>query len=260
MGPAVQGLRKGRYSAELATDGAGIDAALELRRLCFRGGTGPDDRDAFDAASHHLLVRDSQTGELVACCRLMLLPDAPAVEHCYSAQVYDLSILARRPGPMLEVGRFCIRPGRSDPDILRIAWGALTREVDAAAVTMLIGCSSFRGADPGRHAAPLALLAAGHVAPEDWRPGIRAPEILPFPATPDPPVDPRAALAALPPLLRTYLAMGGRVSDHAVIDRDLDTLHVFTGVAIANVPAGRARLLRGVAADGGPDPGLSPSA
>ena len=32
----------------------------------------------------------------------------------------------------------------------------------------------------------------------------------------------------LPPLLKFYLRLGGKVSDHAVIDRDLDTLHVFT--------------------------------
>ena len=34
----------------------------------------------------------------------------------------------------------------------------------------------------------------------------------------------------LPPLLKFYLRLGGKVSDHAVIDRDLDTLHVFTYV------------------------------
>ena len=34
----------------------------------------------------------------------------------------------------------------------------------------------------------------------------------------------------LPPLLKFYLSLGGRVSDHAVIDKDLDTLHVFTYV------------------------------
>ena len=32
----------------------------------------------------------------------------------------------------------------------------------------------------------------------------------------------------LPPLLKFYLRLGGKVSDHAVIDKDLDTLHVFT--------------------------------
>ena len=46
------------------------------------------------------------------------------------------------------------------------------------------------------------------------------------------------------PLLRTYLSMGGRVSDHAVVDSQLDTLHVFTGLDIAAIPAARAKLLR----------------
>ncbi len=61
--------------------------------------------------------------------------------------------------------------------------------------------------------------------------------------------DARSGLAALPPLLRTYLGMGGWVSDHAVIDRDLDTLHVFTAVEIAKIPPARARALRAIAAD-----------
>ena len=60
--------------------------------------------------------------------------------------------------------------------------------------------------------------------------------------------DLKAAQAKMPPLLRTYLLMGGWVSDHAVIDRDLGTLHVFTGLEIGAVPPARARLLRGLAA------------
>ena len=54
----------------------------------------------------------------------------------------------------------------------------------------------------------------------------------------------KLALGRMPPLLRTYLVMGGWVSDHAVIDTDLNTLHVFTGIEIARVPSKRAKLLR----------------
>ena len=54
-------------------------------------------------------------------------------------------------------------------------------------------------------------------------------------------------MLTMPPLLRTYLMMGGWVSDHAVVDTDLNTLHVFTGLEIAAVPPSRARLLRAVA-------------
>ena len=44
----------------------------------------------------------------------------------------------------------------------------------------------------------------------------------------------------MPPLLRSYLALGGWVSDHAVVDPGLQTMHVFTGVEI-----GRSRLPAG---------------
>ncbi len=42
----------------------------------------------------------------------------------------------------------------------------------------------------------------------------------------------------MPPLLRTYLMMGGWVSDHAVVDRQMNTLHVFTGLEIGAIPPG----------------------
>ena len=89
-------------------------------------------------------------------------------------------------------------------------------------------------------------MLRGHLAPDQWRPEPR-PAAYPYArlitATPDP----RAGLLALPPLLRTYLAMGGWVSDHAVQDHDLDTLHVFTAVEIARIPPARARALRAIA-------------
>ena len=48
----------------------------------------------------------------------------------------------------------------------------------------------------------------------------------------------------VPPLLRSYLAMGGWVSDHLVVDRDLGTLHVFAGLEVRAVPVARALALR----------------
>ena len=59
--------------------------------------------------------------------------------------------------------------------------------------------------------------------------------------------DAKRAMSGMPPLLRTYLMMGGWVSDHAVVDRDLNTLHVFTGLEIGAIPPARKRLLRATA-------------
>lgn len=239
-----------RYRARLAGSSADRARAMALRALVFRGDAGRSDADAYDAHCQHLLVEDVATGSLAACCRLLLLPSAREIGASYSAQFYDLAALDALSGPVAELGRFCVRPGPADPDILRMVWAALTRIVDARRIAFLFGCSSFPGTEVARHAQALAFLRDRHQAPPALRPRARAAEVRPFAEGLPQKADVKRALAAMPPLLRSYLLMGGWVSDHAVIDRDLGTLHVFTGLEIAAVPPGRARALRAVAAAG----------
>ena len=82
-----------------------------------------------------------------------------------------------------------------------------------------------------------------YLAPERWRPRKKASDVFHFANRLDR-LDIKLAMARLPPLLKTYLMMGGWVSDHAVVDHQMGTLHVFTGVEIGKIPAARKRLLR----------------
>lgn len=237
------------YRAVLAADATGRQRALALRRQCFRSGASIiDDSDAHDPLCQHLVVEDVATGDVVACCRLLVLGDGREVGTSYSALHYDLGALAAYSGVMMEVGRFCIDPARRDPDILRHSWAALTRLVDRYRVDMLFGCSSFPGTDVTRHRAAFVTLTRDHAAPERWAPGRKSAHIINFADLSVQPARGDHAAALLPPLLRSYLGMGGWVSNHAVIDRDLDTLHVFTAVEIAAIPPVRARTLRLMAA------------
>ena len=249
-------LKVGRYLARFAADHADIARAQGLRDLCFRRarGLGGRDADRYDATCRHMLVEEVESGELVCCYRVLILADGAQINTSYSAQFYDLARLSEYRAGMIELGRFCIHPDRSDPDILRLAWGALACVVDAQGVGMLFGCSSFDGAAPEVHAEALDLLARAHLAPERWRPGVkagvRAALVHRFAQDlAEPAANRGRAMLAMPPLLRSYLSMGGWVSDHAVLDPDLNTLHVFTGLEIAAIPPGRARLLRAGAGD-----------
>ena len=235
----------GRYSARLAETPADLARAMALRSQVFRArrGLAGNDGDRFDAVCLHVLVEDAATGALVCCYRLLPLVSGAQLSQSYAAQFYDLTPLQGYGGGMMELGRFCLHPDHHDPDILRLAWGALARLVDARGVAMLFGCSSFDGADPVAHRAALALLRAGHLAPRAWRLTPRPGDYAYARLITDPP-DPRAGLLAMPPLLRSYLAMAGWVSGHAVPDADLDTLHVFTAVEVARIPPARARALR----------------
>lgn len=241
------GLAKGRYSARLAREDRDLEAAQRLRHLAFRGSEGIDS-DVFDAVSDHVIVEDVSNGTIVCCFRMMPFNDGASIQSSYSAQFYELSALERFKGPMVEMGRFCIHPDYRDPDILRVAWGAMASYVDDNGVELLFGCASFAGTDAASYADAFAMLKAKHLGPKRWLPQIKAPNVFRYASRLRRRPDAKKAMLRMPPLLRTYLLMGGWVSDHAVIDTDMNTLHVFTGVEIGRIPPERKRLLRSVLA------------
>jgi len=247
----------GRYVVRRAQSEEDIRRAQQLRYLTFiaereRGkeAVARDDgldRDAFDERCIHILIEEKKTARLVCCFRMMPLKDGAEIGRSYSAQYYDLSNLESYPDPMLEMGRFCIHPEYQDPNILRLAWREVSKVVDEHRIELLFGCSSFEGVEADAYVDSFALLKEKHLAPQRWLPRVKASKVFRFakalrPRQPDL----KIAMRHMPPLLRSYLLLGGWVSDHAVIDNDLNTLHVFTGVEIKAVPPKRAQLLRGV--------------
>lgn len=219
------------------------------RVMAFRGAAFPrvsgTEEDAQDALSAHVMV-EGEAG-LLGYFRVMLFGWGAGLEQGYAARFYDLGPLMGYARPIAEMGRFCVHPGGVHPDVLRLAWGAMTRIVDEGQAGLLVGCTSFPGAGWESHRAGLALLAEEFIGPAEHLPGRKAAEVVDYPACVGPVGDRTASLGALPPLLRTYLGMGGWVSDHAVVDRDMDTLHVFTCVEVEKVPPARAASLRAVA-------------
>jgi putative hemolysin len=241
----------GRYKARRAKTQDDVTACQQLRYLSFieaRGVEGAPnalDTDEFDSICEHMMIEDQKSGQLVCCFRMMPMENGAEIGRSYSAKYYDLKSLCDFPGKLVEMGRFCIHPAYNDPAILRVAWTAMTRFVDEERIDLLFGCSSFEGIEAETYADAFALLKEKHIAPSRWMPRIKAPNVFRFAnifrlRRPNM----KLALSKMPPLLRTYLVMGGWVSDHAVIDNDLKTLHVFTGVEISRVPKTRAKLLR----------------
>jgi putative hemolysin len=234
-------LTKGKYTVQCASAAVDMAAALELRGLCF--GVAGGAADHFDSKATQMLVRAHESGAIVATFRMSLLRGADIADS-YAAQFYDLTALTAFQGAMLELGRFCIHPDHHDPDILRIAWASLTAYVDATGVQMLFGCSSFAGTQTAAYLDAFALLKARHLGPACWQPAVKAPEVFRYDAEVQRKPDLALANATMPPLLRTYLMMGGWVSDHAVVDRKMNTLHVFIALEIGAIPPARKKLLR----------------
>jgi putative hemolysin len=214
-------LQIGRWRVEVT----GVEraaAALALRSRLFRAGA--PDRDVWDAAARHLIVSGSDG---VAACARLTLGDP---RRGYTGTFYDLDRFAAAFPRALEVGRVCIAPEVRDPDLPRLMLAIMARIVTGERAMALHGCASFPADGAG-----LCRLA-GRVAPPAWRPDPRAQETVPLIGAPGP----------VPSILRGYLALGAAVSDHAVVDRDLGTRHVFVGLPVSAIPEGRARLLTGM--------------
>ena len=241
-------LIKRKYVARLANTPGDIIAAQKLRYKAFglSDGTGLDS-DKFDQVCEHFLIENGKTGQLVCCFRIMYLQGGSEIEKSYSAQYYELSALHAYDGSIVEMGRFCVDPEVTDADVLRVAWGAMTRYFEAQDVDLLFGCTSFQGTDANAYRDAFAMLRDKHIAPKRWLPRVKAPDVFRFTSRLRRKPDMKRAMRAMPPLLKTYLIMGGWVSDHAVVDSHMNTLHVFTGVEIGMIPPARKRLLRALA-------------
>jgi putative hemolysin len=215
---------------------ADVTACQVLRYACFQGGVGQD-IDMFDPLSEHVMIE--RDGQLICTLRLRVMPDGADLGQTYTGQFYDIGPIT---GPTLEVGRFCLRDDPFSYDVLRWAWVAITRSVDDHAIKHVFGCASFPGTDPARYAKGFAHLQDTYVGTLKV-----TPKAIDYKSLFDVRCPDAAALCGLdqiPPLLRSYLQMGGYVSDCLVIDRTLGTLHVFAGLQIDAIPPARVKTLR----------------
>ncbi len=224
------------------------------------------DEDAYDAFFDHLLVVDRGDAEpnrrwrrprVVGTYRVLRQEVADLYDGFYTQGEYDIQPLLQAKGPdysFVELGRSCVLKPYRNKRTLELLWQGVWSYVREHGANVMIGCASFEGTDPAAHAATLSYLYHTALAPQAWR--VRAHDhrrvdmnMLPLEA-----IDTRAAIRALPPLIKGYLRVGAFVGDGAVIDHQFGTTDVFV---IMPVEAIRTRYFTHF---GAPDALLTPIA
>ena len=220
------------FSVALARNAAEIAAAQRLRYAVFveeLGGDGPLvdhaarlERDRFDPFFDHLLLWDGDV--VVGVYRLLRDDRAADAGQFYSEDEYDLTPLRDSGRRLLELGRSCLHPDyRGGPGLMHL-WQGLAGYVAERGIDILFGVASFHGTDVARLGEPLSLLHHRHLAPPDLR--VRARVHQPMDLIPEPALDRRRALAAVPALIKGYLRLGGVVGDGAFVDHAFNTTDV----------------------------------
>ncbi len=233
-------LRFNTLEVRLAKDESEILAAQRLRYQVFyeEMHAKPNDEvlalkrdfDAFDPLCDHLLVLDHARGEgaeaVVGTYRLIRKPAADAHGGFYTASEYDIAPLLALDGNLLELGRSCVHVDYRTRPTMQLLWRGIAAYVFHYDIALMFGCASLPGVDPSALALPLAYLHHAHLAPPELRPRALPERYVAMDLLPKEAIDQRAAIEALPPLIKGYLRLGGFVGDGAVIDHQFNTVDV----------------------------------
>ena len=126
----------------------------------------------------------------------------------------------------MELGRSCVDPDFRGGTAMLLLWNAVADYVMKNAVEIMFGSASFHGTDLASLAQPLSYLHHKHLAPMELRVFARAASRAQMNTLPFNQIDKSAALAAIPPLIKAYLRLGGYVGDGAWVDHAFNTTDV----------------------------------
>ncbi len=233
-------LRAGNLGLRIARTPDELDAAQALRYRVFyeEMGAQPDDAaaasgrdsDRYDAVADHLLVVDHDLGDgadaVVGTYRLIRREAAESVGRFYSADEYDITLIERFPGRVLELGRSCVDSAYRGRAAMQLLWRGIAAYVFTHNIDLMFGCASLPGTDVDALAAELTYLYAHHLAPADIRLRALPHRYVDMRRMKPDDIDGRQVLVGLPPLIKGYLRLGGFVGDGAVVDHQFNTTDV----------------------------------
>ncbi|MCU0818575.1 MAG: GNAT family N-acetyltransferase [Beijerinckiaceae bacterium] len=212
-----------------------------------RGFLSRRDIDPYDRLCDHIMVIDrkgkvnrfGQVKPRVIGTYRLLRSDVAAAAGVdfYTAGEYDLTrfLEGNRGLRLLELGRSCVLEPYRNKRTVELLWHGVWSYVLHHRIDVMFGCASFEGVEPERLALPLSFLehhAAGNRnARVKALPGLHVRMDRVARET----VDLKAAMKALPPLIKGYLRLGATFGDGAVIDHQFGTTDVFVTLRVADI-------------------------
>ncbi len=245
--------RLGDLEVRLAANAFEVRRAQALRYEVFYGEMAavPDQRmrqtrrdaDRFDKFCDHVLVVDHAQRQARLGAKIVgtyrVLRHEIAAQHCgfYSAGEFEIApLLSRMPElRFLELGRSCILPPYRSKRALELLWHGVWAYVRMHRIDVMLGCASLAGTDPEQLALPLSFLHHHARASAEWSVSARENLHVAMNRMPPAAIDPKAALRALPPLVKGYLRLGAMVGDGAVVDRQFGTTDVLMVLPVAAI-------------------------
>ena len=212
-----------RLSISLAFTQVEVEEAQRLRYKVFAEemgaqllGTGGLDVDGFDQYCDHLIVRDTDTNQVIGTYRILSPEKANEAGGYYSAAEFDLSRLTHLFSRTVEVGRACVHQNYRNGGTITMLWAGLAKYMQIHNYEYMIGCGSVSMADGGHAAASLyQRLQDDYLSPLEYRVFPRNPLLNESLRT--------DMQVACPPLIKGYLRLGAYICGEPAWDPYFNT-------------------------------------
>lgn len=227
----------GQYDVRLACSSDEIQAAQTLRyEVLFKESGGRINRemlnsgreeDEWDQIAYHVVVTDKRLdNKVVGTVRLVSNAALAPGQPFYTEHAYDLSELFGAYHTVLELSRACVSPEGRGGAILMLLWKFTMQFIEQNNYDLLFGCASFKGTDYSQHTEILSYLYDRHLADDGLMPtaksSVQKIAISDFLVSPSK----GKGRGKVPTMLRGYLKIGAKISDHAIIDPTFNTTFV----------------------------------
>jgi putative hemolysin len=247
-----------RYTVKLAERSDEIAEAQALRSSVFnfemtlgraQGLLTRLDRDIFDEACDHLLVRDVLTGHVVGTYRMQTGRAARSF-HDYNtarefdltpfntAREFDLSPFEPYREETVEIGRACVHAHYRTSRVLLALWGGIAAYLLAHRARYVLGCSSLFSQDESAGMALYRKLAAQHPAPDHL-------STQPWSASACRGSGENVPCPRVPGLLAAYLSLGGWIAAPPAVDRESGIIDYLTLLDMRALDPAAARVYLG---------------
>ncbi|MDC0226932.1 GNAT family N-acetyltransferase [Alphaproteobacteria bacterium] len=199
------------------------------------------DYDKIDKYADHLIVidkkRQSIKNKIVGTYRLIRGDIASCFGGFYTSSEFDLTNIfnSYKHEQILELGRSCVHKDYRNGTTMNLLWKAIAEYIKLYDINVLLGCASFPGTDVQKFSKQLSYLRSNFSLPDKFSVQSLVNNNYPVNDKNDFNESDLRIFAKLPPLIKGYLRVGGRISDSFFVDYDFNTIDLCVVVKTENI-------------------------
>ncbi|MGY9026841.1 MAG: GNAT family N-acetyltransferase [Candidatus Puniceispirillales bacterium] len=212
------------------------NARASLSKKLFRR-----DYDQVDNFADHLIVIDKTrknfNNKIIGTYRLMRGDLASQFGGFYTSAEFDLYNIVNlfKKNEILELGRSCVHQDYRNGTTMNLLWKAIANYVNMYDIKILLGCVSFPGTDVIKFSNQLSYLKQNHSLPKELSVESLDNNIYPTDNSENKNLSDIKTFVKLPPLIKGYLRVGGKVSESFFVDHEFNTIDLCVVVKTDNI-------------------------